>query len=1287
MQHPKTSLPVRFRRAGFPLRNLFFIFIIFMLLTSTVGSALGADSSPIPPNPNPAAPKASRQVFLPMVSANKFAFSPKGGYIDPDAPRGWPMAGANPSRNSWTPEEVQGELDPIWFHYFDAYVSQKVQIIAGYGALFLSASDGLHALDAKSGDELWFFPTDLPLGHSPTLSGNVAYVGGFDHKLYALDAQNGNLLWAFEAEAGFQTNPLVAENLVLAGNRDGYFYAIHASGAKAGQLAWKFETGGPILLSAAYADGVVYFASNDNYAYALRASDGSLVWRSDKLPGHGFHSYWPVIYGDYVIFPGSYNYRYVQPFNQASHTTLEREGAYPPSAEKGDPIGPEGTEPGYWIEGTKTLNAQASAEYFEQNPQRRTTFILKRGNGQEYTYDSDGDGRPEYAPFLWFGTHSGTRFPPIVGADGVLYIANNLYYDPYIPRGKVSGWKLGTPFISSPVGSGTAVDEPIAYAAGGNTIYWKRCCDRVAGAFEITRPGAKADDLERWNYYDDGGNPLRRTLPGLFAKGWDFAYWKHGDQSPPIPYQGKVYLIANNAVVAFAPNGLSPSLPDENPGSYTGQKPEDIERATTVPGLNTKITVSDTTWPQLIAQESFYSPENRSSGRPRYFPLFQIEASGTSPASLVKQDGRIVTQLSSTFDGSQTLSTWISSRSPSTLFENSSNLYRLSGSFAGLAYPTTSGIKVATGSTSLSGPDLSAGWLLVWDSTQSHRWSPVVLTLEKRPAQVNLSPDALEITYNSAAGFLAATPLYGMSAPKSEEEFQWPSGLPQDTVDRVELIDRLARAFPMDAQEDWRLDPSNGDASININYTYHQFSGDWSTTPLPIAYLPGHVALAAWNGSPIRVNGAPLESQMDLEYVTPLGRVAGVPDSPSVTILLPQIGRYWLDSFIGKGSPAQEDPVGDRLTKEVQKMMDAGHLLPYYGITGIWETRADNRIGDWLVDYWHNPADTIYTLVRALPWLPSGIQDQVRLYLRNEFERYPAYKTAHIGWQEGANRAGFDIPPEVLQAAKDYSQDDGTHFNDWGLPPQNLYATWLYAREFGDADHLFAEVKSKLESPHIEQSFPYTLNSYISGYIGYLKLADLAGAGRQSSVERQMIDLLVMRAALAKYPEALARTGFEYGGYQWSLRTISPDMPDTLFNATVSGSLWSQMSLYGFPLDLTYGLAGADTGGDYAFGIDFVGMTTEVAAFLRDYAFTATSALIDSYTTRAPYWFVAEAEETGGEGVFQPLYDRVAYFQAKALIEQEDRSRLELYLDVPAAKTGDLFFIQNLTALLETSAN
>ncbi|MCJ7567860.1 MAG: PQQ-binding-like beta-propeller repeat protein, partial [Anaerolineales bacterium] len=496
----------------------------------------------------------------------------------------WPMAGANPERTSWTPEEVRGGVSPTWYRSFEAYIPPKVQIIAAYGTLYISTSEGLYALDAETGGVKWFYPTAFPLGHSPTIHNGVAYVGGFDHMIHAIDAYTGQGLWTFEAEKGFQTNPLVINGIVYAGNRDGYMYAIGANGtSRQGRLIWKYKTEGPILFSAAYSNGVIYFASNDSFAYALDSATGALIWKSDKLPGAGFHSWWPVVYQGVVIFSGSLNYRGTGP-GPGTFPAIEVPEIFPNrfSDPRGTFVGPLGQEPGDWAQGTITIDTSQPmvtsngstlpiTEYLESKPWRRSYFVLDASTGAEQTYDFDGDGKPSYAPILWLGDRNGNRYPPVVGGDGVLYQANVYLSDPWIPGGQISGWKFGTPYISRITSDWGAQDEPHAFSAGGNLIYWNLCCDREAGGIDITSPNGSYPAIDPDHETGYISYNLHNLIPGYDAMtykdpdvdlyssegsvygGRNGSYGWHGDVNPLIPYAGKLYTHRSNSIIAFEP--------------------------------------------------------------------------------------------------------------------------------------------------------------------------------------------------------------------------------------------------------------------------------------------------------------------------------------------------------------------------------------------------------------------------------------------------------------------------------------------------------------------------------------------------------------------------------------------------------------------------------------------------------------------------------------------------------------------------------------------------------------
>lgn len=876
------------------------------------------------------------------IRASGFDYTVYLPIVMKQAGNSWAMAGANPERTSWTPEEIPGSLKPSWYKIFEPYIIPRTQIIAANAMLYISTADGLYALDAINGAEKWVYATDLPLGHSPTVKDGMVYVGGFDKKIHAINAQTGTGIWTFQAEAGFDTNPLVVEGKVFAGSRDGYFYAIHAVGANQGELAWKYKTQGPIHYSAAYKDGIVYFASNDSHAYALKAENGDIVWKSEKLPGAGFHSWWPVVYKDFVIFSGSQNIHDGEYIKGTSYV-LEKEDLYPNRAldPEGTTVGPLGYAPGNWIAGTVTIDTSKPnitangsttpiTEYLEKKPWRRTYFVFNRYTGKEYTTDFDKDGKPEYAPILWLGTRSGNRYPPIVGSDGVIYQANNYISNPSIPRGQISGWQIGTPFISIVTDSQNAVDEPVAYSAGGDIIYWNRCCDRVGASFDNSIPydpnkvyGKRsysyftynlAEILPGYNsmYYNPDGNS--KSGYATYA-GRNGIYGIHGDVNPPIPYMGKVYMHRSNAVIAFGPD----------------------------------------------------------TGNP--VPLTPVE--------------------------------------------------------------------------------------------------------------------------------------------------------------------------------------------------YVVFEGDIQN--------PSQAGIHA------------------------------------------------------------------RLEQEIMAIINAGHLRPGYLDTGLFENRADNICGEYLVDYWHHPGDIIYTLLRALPHLSPDIQQQTRAYIQSEFQNYPPYQYNHIGWQDGAAREFFDLPPEI-EANLDTIAPKGPvwDFPGWKFAPHSFYAMWKYAVEFGGAKAIFDTAKVKLEplpADSLLLEMPHVNNAFIAGYIGYLELQKMAGYPESSNIKNDLQHLLDLRT-----------------------NSFSVEPPNSYFE--------DSSKIYCRTLNVSR---------------NFMYLTPELGQYLHIHASSKVQAAVSEYERVAPLWFVSASETTFGEGVISPLFDYHSLFQAKALILQEPYEELGKYLDVSSMAVGDLFYIQNLTALLEIS--
>jgi outer membrane protein assembly factor BamB len=489
---------------------------------------------------------------------------------------GWVMAGANPQRTSWVPDAAPGLLKPLWVKPVEPYISQKVQIVAVSGKLFLSTARGLYAFNAATGAELWVYPTELPLGHSPTYADGRVYVGGLDRKIHAVDAETGQGLWTFSAAGGFHTSPLVVGGLVYAGSRDGCMYAVQAD---TGKLAWKHPTGGQILQSAAYQDGTIFFGSQDGCAYALDARTGTRLWRSDKLPGMGWHSWWPVIYKDVVLFTRTEVEKGLVGFQNDWLFSKNRTANNLP--------GIRGTEPGDWAAGTPTVDIRTNPnggtipDWFERYPWRRSLVVLKRSTGKEVAFDLDNDGTTDAAPMLWGWTHAGTCYPPLVsGHDNVIYFRTISHaVGSSIPGGVMVGWKYGTPFLSLPVSSTGGQsgfwpgDEPVGISAGGRYVYWNLCNDRFVGSVDLSVANTTfpaSDGSRQWRHLTGDGFKTS-TLPAGYNSQvsqylWSVGpanikpmYWAHGDNVGPTIYDGRMYVHRGNAIVAFSPDGLGSS--------------------------------------------------------------------------------------------------------------------------------------------------------------------------------------------------------------------------------------------------------------------------------------------------------------------------------------------------------------------------------------------------------------------------------------------------------------------------------------------------------------------------------------------------------------------------------------------------------------------------------------------------------------------------------------------------------------------------------------------------------
>jgi hypothetical protein len=354
-------------------------------------------------------------------------------------------------------------------------------------------------------------------------------------------------------------------------------------------------------------------------------------------------------------------------------------------------------------------------------------------------------------------------------------------------------------------------------------------------------------------------------------------------------------------------------------------------------------------------------------------------------------------------------------------------------------------------------------------------------------------------------------------------------------------------------------------------------------------------------------------------------------------------------------APAQVDVAALRakLNSEVQKMVSAGHLRPGYFSSGHIDGDANQQCGDALLDYFHNPADTLWVLSEAMPYLSPDIAQSAKTYLQSEYAAYNPTTVTHVGWRNGASRDWFDLPPDADADRVNYppTQWGGSYeFIGWSqkyggtnIPPYAFYAMWKYAQAVGltqtQVQSMLNSTRSALDtSPpaaSVLTTFPFVHNAYIAGYQGYLALQAMGGETPSASIQSTLNSLLQSRAA----------------NFTASAGSYPGDYCDA-FN-TSRNWMW---------------------------------MTPELAQYLHDNALSKVQAAVDEYQRITPDWFVAGFPDTTGEAIHEPMYD-VLMLRAKAFALEQPASELVKYLDVPAFARGDLFYIQNLVTVIAAQSN
>jgi outer membrane protein assembly factor BamB len=124
------------------------------------------------------------------------------------------------------------------------------------GKVFIGSHDyKVYCLDAKTGSELWEFPTGYFISSSPAVVGDRVYIGSFDGNLYCLNASTGGLIWVCVLIYTIWTSsPTVYDGRVYIGALD---FELHCIDASTGTQLWNFSTGDSMMGKCTSAHGII----------------------------------------------------------------------------------------------------------------------------------------------------------------------------------------------------------------------------------------------------------------------------------------------------------------------------------------------------------------------------------------------------------------------------------------------------------------------------------------------------------------------------------------------------------------------------------------------------------------------------------------------------------------------------------------------------------------------------------------------------------------------------------------------------------------------------------------------------------------------------------------------------------------------------------------------------------------------------------------------------------------------------------------------------------------------
>ena len=135
----------------------------------------------------------------------------------------------------------------------------------------------VHALDFKTGEELWRFELGAAVSGAPAYSKGRVFFGqqGGEDYFYCVNAADGNLIWK-QSLSWVWSSANIYDGKIFVPSVDGYVSCLREED---GAILWRYRTGRAAHPEAPVENGKVFFGSWDHFCYALTTEKGKVVWQ------------------------------------------------------------------------------------------------------------------------------------------------------------------------------------------------------------------------------------------------------------------------------------------------------------------------------------------------------------------------------------------------------------------------------------------------------------------------------------------------------------------------------------------------------------------------------------------------------------------------------------------------------------------------------------------------------------------------------------------------------------------------------------------------------------------------------------------------------------------------------------------------------------------------------------------------------------------------------------------------------------------------------------------------